>query len=209
MSRSDVRNEEEVNASATAFVEKCREHFDNFPADCVLNTDQSGFNLEMLFGRTLEQKGTKIVESRINQPTLSAAGRLITPLFIVLQEQGGVFGPIVSRNMFKHKEILVMPTTSGKVTKDIMKAWFLQVYFPNVANNSCLLVDAFTTYRDRQAIDLEKPPTSTYAVEVIPKGTTGMVQPLDVYFFRLYKNFVKKIGTHMSKPSGRGDASTR
>ena len=36
------------------------------------------------------------------------------------------------------------------------------------------------------------PPHVNLKLKIIPKGTTGMIKPLDVYGFRFWKNFVRK-----------------
>lgn len=209
VSRSDIRNMAQVNTSATEFIEEFRQIFEQMPLENVFNTDQSGFNIELLSGRTLENKGTKIIEGRVGQqhsvshsytiqPLISASGELIAPLFIIMQETNGQFGPLVRQRMFRHKEIFPVASSSGKVTKGIMKQWFLEVYFPNVPDDTCLLGDALNTYRDRREIDNEKPETSEYTMKILPKGTTGIAQPLDVYFFRLYKSFTRRITDNMN-----------
>lgn len=200
---------DQVNASATEFIEEFRDVFELLPPENVFNTDQSGFNLELLSGRTLENRGAKIVEGRVEQqhsvshsytiqPIISASGELIAPLFIILQETGGEFGPLVQQRMFRHNEIFTVASSSGKMTKIIMKKWFLEVYFPNVPDETCLLGDALNTYRDRSDIDKEKPATSQYTMKILPKGTTGIAQPLDVYFSRLYKSFTRRITDNMN-----------
>lgn len=209
VSRSDLRSIDEIQTSANAFVQACRSHFTRLPLGSIMNTDQSGFNIEFLAGRTLETIGTKKVEGRIEQqhsathsytiqPLITASGQLISPLFIVLQEKDGMFGPVVQQTMFKYKEVHAVASSSGKVTKEVLKKWFLDVYFPNVANETCLIADSYNTYRDRESIDKEKPPNSKYVMEILPKGSTSIAQPLDVYFFRLYKAFTRRICTYMN-----------
>lgn len=173
----------------------------------IFNTDQSGFNLELLSRRTLEVKGTKKVISTIRskpsathsytvQFLISASGELKAPLFMIMQEQGGRFGERVQQTMFRHQEIYTVASTSGKINKDLMKEWFLDIYFDNVGVDSVLLLDSLTTYRDRAAIDREKPPEKTYTVITIPGGLTGYVQPLDVYFNRPYKAIMRKFSDY-------------
>lgn len=69
------------------------------PANCV-NADQSGFQLEMHGGRTLDYRGVKKVEiiaqsknslthSYTVLPMMSASGKLVGPLYLVLQETSG------------------------------------------------------------------------------------------------------------------------
>lgn len=129
---------------------------------------------------------------------ISASGELKAPLFIIMPETGGQFGVRVAQTMFRHHEIYTVASTSGKITKELMKKWFLDVYFPNVGDDSILLLDSLTTYRDRAQIDIEKPAGKEYAVITIPGGLTGDTQPLDVYFNRPYKAYMRRISDHIS-----------
>ena len=72
----------------------------------VYNSDQSGFQLEMHSGRTLSIKGTRQVECVVQsisstthsytiQPTISANGKLLFPLYLVSKEPSGKFGRLV------------------------------------------------------------------------------------------------------------------
>lgn len=200
---------EAVCLSANDFIQRFRPNIQIYGAKNIYNTDQSGFNIQLLSNRTLETKGSGKVEIRIEQqhsathsytiqPTISADGDLIAPLYIVLQETGGAFGPNVQRNIFRHDEVFASASSSGKVTKGHIKEWFLKVYFPNVGNKTLLVGDALNSYKDRTEINNAKPAHKEYTMEILPKGTTGMVQPLDIYFFRLYKAFTRRITDYMN-----------
>lgn len=115
-----------------------------------------------------------------------------------MQEAGGAFGPNVKKTIFRHNEIFASASSSGKVTKFHIKEWFLEVYFPNVGDNTLLVGDSLNSYKDRSEINNAKPAQKEYTMEILPKGTTGLVQPLDVYFFRLYKSFVRRITDYMN-----------
>lgn len=99
--------------------------------------------------------------------------------------------------MFRHDEVRVLPSKSGKITKEILRYWFRDIYFPNSGNDSILLLDALSTYRDRAEIDAEKPPDQNYQVITIPGGLTSTTQPLDVFFNRQYKTFFKSLSMHI------------
>lgn len=197
-----------IRKSAVDFVNSFKPYFNRIPKCNIFNTDQSGYTLELISGRTLEIKGTQKVEgvmvsgySRTHsytiQPMISASGDLISPLFVILQEKDGKFGINVEATMFKHKSIFVVPSTSGKITKEILKIWFENIYYPNSDFNSVLLVDSLTIYKDRNEIDKIKPSNVNYNFEIMPAGTTSLIQPLDVYFNRQYKAFVRKISDYI------------
>lgn len=196
-----------IVASARNFVENFRNKYKNFDPYYIRNTDQSGFNLELYSGRTLETVGTRTVEANIQathsathsytiMPQIAASGELVGPLFIILQEAGGVFGEIVQRTMFKHADIFVVCSKSGKITNGLMDEWFLRVFFPSAGHNSVLIVDSLNTYKNRQNINRLKPAGVQYQVEMLPPHTTPIAQPLDRYFFRPYKSFVRRISEY-------------
>jgi len=126
----------------------------------IYNTDQSGFNLEIYSGRTLANVGQKVVfgeaqainsltNSYTIQPIVSADGRLLPVLLVCLQEKTGEFGPIVKNTMFKSNNLYITCSKSGKLTKKIVKEWLDQVYFPNVQDESVLLVDSWGCQNER------------------------------------------------------------
>lgn len=104
-----------LKKKANEYIHNVREQISLFGADNVCNSDQSGFNLETHGGRTLSFKGDVKIEciaqsmnslthSYTIQPTVTASELLKSPLFIVLQDKGGEFGPIVQK-------IYIKPTT--------------------------------------------------------------------------------------------------
>ncbi|KAK0177103.1 hypothetical protein PV328_001182 [Microctonus aethiopoides] len=70
------------------------------------------------------------------------------------------------------------------------KIWLKNVFFPNVESKSSLLIDSWTGHCP-DAVKSVKPSDKEVEVMIIPKGTTGNIQPLDVFGFRVWKNFVK------------------
>jgi len=104
-------------------------------------------------GRTLAYKGTKRIESVVQsktavthsytiQPIVSADDMLLSPLFIVLKEVSGTFGPRVQETMFMAPNIFVRVSKSGKLTSDYFKIWLQNVFFLNVEPKSVLLLDS-------------------------------------------------------------------
>lgn len=66
----------------------------------VMNSDHAGFSYEIHSGRTLAEKGVRKVEiiaqsknalthSYTILPTMTASGKLVEPLYMILQEKGG------------------------------------------------------------------------------------------------------------------------
>ncbi|XP_036138898.1 uncharacterized protein LOC118644430 [Monomorium pharaonis] len=173
-----------------------------FGVENIYNSGQSGFQLEFHSGCTLAPKFIKNVESIVQstsatthsytiQPTISADGRLLSPLFIVLKEITGTFSPRVQETLFNASNIFVTASKSGKLTSNHVKTWLKEVFFPNVGPQSVLLLDSWSGHCPK-IVSETKPDSATDIVFLtIPAGTTGKIQPLDVYGFRLWKNFIK------------------
>lgn len=73
---------------------------------------------------------------------------------------------------------------------DHFRTWLVKVFFPNVGSDSVLLIDSWSGHCPR--VVHETTPHDTKIIPmIIPKGTTGKIQPLDVFGFRVWKNFVR------------------
>lgn len=109
----------------------------------TFNSDQSGFSLEIHSGRTLAVEGENQVQCLVQsiastthsytiQPTISADGRLLSPLFLVLKEKDGEFGPIVQQTIFRPDNVYIMASKSGKLTSGTWNflnfKWCLQIF---------------------------------------------------------------------------------
>ncbi|XP_067208384.1 uncharacterized protein [Linepithema humile] len=195
---SNVDFEEKCNT----FIENVKYQIIEYGVENIYNSDQSGFQLELHAGHTLAYKGTKKIESAVQsvsatthsytiQPTVSADGRLLSPLFIVLKEVSGTFGPKVQETMFKAPNIFVTASKSGKLTAHYFKIWLQGVFFPNVGPKSVLLLDSWTGHCPNIIQESKPESTEDIILLTIPAGTTGKIQPLDVYGFRLWKNFIR------------------
>ncbi|XP_034195342.2 uncharacterized protein LOC117611505 [Osmia lignaria lignaria] len=194
------RNVESVQCEV--FINEVKSRLTANGPENVFNSDQSGFNLEHHSGRTLAYRGSKKVESVVQsvssttqsytiQPTISAAGKLLSPLLIVLKEVGGEFGLRVQETMFRPKNVFILASTSGKLTSAHLKTWLKDVFFPNVGSSSVLLLDSWGGQCSK-TVSEATPHDKELKHLIIPKGTTGRIQPLDVYGFRVWKNFVKR-----------------
>lgn len=160
MTENYNREEIEVDLKAKEFVKNSLLYFKDNPLANIYNSDQSGFNLEIHSGCTLETKGVKRVEaicqslssithSYTIQPTISVDGQLLSPLYVVLQQPKGIFGTQVQSKMKVPDNIFVQPSTSGKLTKTHLIDWFKEVYFKHTQDNTVLLLDSWTTYNDQ------------------------------------------------------------
>ncbi|XP_039313957.1 uncharacterized protein LOC113002706 [Solenopsis invicta] len=111
---------------------------------------------------TLTQSISSMTHSYTIQPIISASGSLLSPLLIILQEKDGKFGPQVEQNLFRADNVVALPSNS----------------------------DSWSGQNSKQ---LETMDTLSKNIKIltIPAGTTGMIQPLDVLGFRIWKNYIK------------------
>lgn len=165
------------------------------------NCDESGFALEIHSGRTLTLQGDITVEGLIQStsatthsytvlPTISADGKLFPQLLLVLREPTGELGPRVQASMFKPQNIHIQVSKSGKLTKDLFKTWISEVFLSKIGTHSLLILDKWKGHCHSTLPSLA-PKDKELRVEAIPEGTTSLIQPLDVYFFRLWKSFIR------------------
>ena len=101
-----------------------------YEPDNMYNSNESGFQLEIHSGRSLAREAQKKVEYVVQsvssathsytlQLTVTANGRLLSPLFIVLKEEDGQFGSTVEKTLFRPTNVYVKASKSGKTTSGI------------------------------------------------------------------------------------------
>lgn len=202
LSRKNAAEEVAVSNNAQDFINKIKPIFASDPSR-VFNSDQTGFKIELYSERTLEVQGTRHVEALVVaqhslthsytvMPLISGDGRLIKPTLIVHKTPEGVFGKRVLQSMFTHDSILVRTTTSGKVTKEILKEWATEILFKADGTNGCtLLLDSFSLHKDIANFNANKPRGFKYSIEYIPPGTTSKCQPLDKEPNRTLKQMIR------------------
>jgi len=188
-------------------VKTVKSHIDVIGEGSTYNADESGFNLEIHSGRTLANMGAKTIEATIQSlssishsytimPIISANGSLLSPLYIVLKEITGSFGPRVEETLFRPVNVYIVASKSGKLTTQHFKHWFLEVYLPNTKEKSLLLLDSWTGHCPEQLIE-HIPKDKQVTILTIPKKTTAFVQPLDVFGFRIWKNFIRSFSDNV------------
>ncbi|XP_046473924.1 uncharacterized protein [Neodiprion pinetum] len=196
-----LEDSKNLKKTAEEFTNNIKSVINDLGLKNVYNSDQSGFQFDMHSGRTLANQGSKEIECVVQsisstthsytiQPTISADGKLLSPLYLVLKEIGRDFGPRVEKTLFKPTNVFVSASKSGKLTSDHLKQWLTEIYFANVGDNSALLIDSWSGHCP-EVVDAVTPPNKKIVSKIIPKGTTGQIQPLDVFGFRIWKNFVR------------------
>lgn len=209
VSKKSIESAEMIKSIRYPYVESIRSMMKTIPLSSIFNVDQSGFRKELHSGGTLRVKGAKKIEAVVQSvtstthsytimPVISANGILCSPMFVVLQETTGEnFGPRVVTTMKRPNNLYIRCSKSGLVTKKLMNEWFIQLFLQGFPLEKHLLCDSLSTYKNTDEINALKPANQKYQLHFIPPGTTGFVQPLDVFFFRQWKTFVKKITDHV------------
>ena len=96
--------------------------------------------------------------------------------------------------MFKADNVYVTVSRSGKMGRDHLGDWLENVFFPSVTGDrALLLVDSWSSFTDTEFIQSYAPPGLDFQIRLIPPGTTSLIQPLDVYGFRLWKSYLRYI----------------
>ena len=127
VTKKTIEGEKDTLEKAKKFIDEVKPEIEKYGIQNVYNSDQSGFQLEIHSGRTLAVEGEKQVQCLVQsvsstthrytiQPIISADGRLLSPLFIVLKEPSGGFGPVVEKNLFRPSNIHLQASKSGKLT---------------------------------------------------------------------------------------------
>jgi len=104
-------SKESLDVDSNRFIENVKYYIKRYGIENVYNSDQNNFQLELHTGRTLAEKDVKKVEfvaqstsaithSYTIQFIISADGRLLSPLLIVLKEPSGTLGLRVQETMF-------------------------------------------------------------------------------------------------------------
>lgn len=160
-----------------------------------------GLQLEVTSGRTLTIAGTKKVirvaqrknattHSYTVQITLNASGVLPPKLAVVLYEPGDI--PQYFYDLLgAFPNLQIYWSRSGWMGKAIAKQWMTEVFLPMVEQESVLILDSWTGYKEMMKMpEVEQ---KQLRIEVLPPGSTPILQPADVFFNRTFKNYVRMI----------------
>ncbi len=79
-------------------------------------------------------------------PLISAAGKLVDPLFLCLQEPSGRFP--VTKDVFSASNVVAICSASGKLTKPLIECWIREVLDDVTSNRFLLLVDQWSVQTD-------------------------------------------------------------
>lgn len=191
-------------AQRRAFVEKVRSL--GFAPNAMANADQSPVAKELHSARTLSLVGVRHVQRRAQSkdslthsytilPLIFADGTLHPKLYVVLAERYGFpdnFDPEAFQNL------VVRCHTSHIMTKELMFDWLETcVFTAEMPRHLLLVLDAWPSFKAHEDIKELVPRGKTVHIENIPEGATRFIQPLDVYFFGVVKDFLRRIHSHI------------
>ncbi|VDL83465.1 unnamed protein product [Nippostrongylus brasiliensis] len=198
----NLRSRQEVEDAANAFVAEVRAEMARYPRSAFCNIDQCGITREVVSQRTLAPMGVKQVHRVVQSvaslthsytvvPVLYADGTLGEKLFVILPEPKGRFP---QSGYWSAPNLCVVAGTSHIMRKDQVPPFFSQcVMAGSVQPLTIALLDSWPGFKDHDNILSGVPEGRQLKVMTIPPGATALCQPLDVYFFRLLKRFIRRI----------------
>jgi hypothetical protein len=174
-----------------------RKRLQRYETSEVMNTDQSGIELELHSTRTLSYKGEKLTVAAVRstnatthsytvQPTITLDGHLLSPIYLCLKEPKGHMSENIRSHLLKTSNVVVTCSSSGKLTTSLVEYWRDHVLIPSLAQRKkfLLISDCWGGQKDGKGL-YDNIPGCT-RVE-IPKKTTSRIQPLNVFFNRQMK----------------------
>jgi len=170
----------------------------------VFNTDQSRFEKELRSYRTLRVTGTDKIRAAVGSisatthsymimPVVSMSGEILRPMYVLISEANGKF-PVSKRP--DPANIRSFAGKTANMNKEDLRRFYTEALWPSMPRNPTkvlLLLDSWAANKDNALSDACKPNGVQLMKELIPGGCTGLIQPLDVFFFRQYKSFVRFI----------------
>ena len=110
VTKRELINEVEIKKSAEKFVTEVKSLLPHYNEDFVLNTDQSGLQLEFPSNRTLSYRGEKTTLATVRsinatthsytvQSTISMSGMIIGPIYLCWKETNGRMSDNIKANL--------------------------------------------------------------------------------------------------------------
>jgi len=118
VTKREVESADEINKSDDVFTCDVQKILPNYDPRYVLNTDQSGLELEMYSNRTLSFEGEKLTLAKVRslhntthsyavQPILPLAGTLVGKLFLCLKEPNGHMSETIKQSLFQADNLII------------------------------------------------------------------------------------------------------
>lgn len=144
-------------------------------------------------------------------PFVDAAGGLSKFLYLNSQEPEGKFPQIITPVI--PENIKVYPGTTAMMTTNDLEI-FLELLIGDLISRNIpkalLLADSWSSNKDNKIFKKLQEKYKDIQLErlLIPEGTTGMIKPLDVFYFRPYKQFVRHISDSIEISEKFGGGTT-
>ena len=127
MTKRQRKDRETIRTSVNHFVTDIRKRLPQFETNEVVNTDQSGIQLELHSTRTLSHKGEAVTAGSIRsinatthsytvQSTIVLDGHLLSPLYLCFKEPKGHMSENIRSHLFKASNVVITCSSSGKLT---------------------------------------------------------------------------------------------
>jgi len=122
--------------------------------------------------------------------SISMDGTLHSPMYMLISEPKGSF----PKKVYEAPNIKTYASKTANMNKENLSTFYNEVFWKQVESDKImLLLDSWLYNKDEDLFNQCKPTSKEVNHRMIPGGGTKYVQPLDVYFFRPYKHFVKFI----------------
>ncbi|CAF1461217.1 unnamed protein product [Adineta ricciae] len=203
VTKHHVEDEGTIRTSADQFVADVRRRLPQYQEHAVLNTDQSGIQLEFHSTRTLSHQGEKVTTGSVRsvnatthsytaQPTITLDGYLLSPLYLCLKEPTGRLSDNIRLRLFKASNVVITCSSSGKLTTSLVEYWRDHVLLPSLGKHQkfLLISDCWPGQTDGKGLYDHIPGCTRLE---IPKKTTDQIQPLDVFFNRQMKVIPRRL----------------
>ena len=151
MTKHHVEDEGTIRTSADQFVADVRRRLPQYQEHAVLNTDQSGIQLEFHSTRTLSHQGEKVTIGSVRsvnatthsytaQPTITLDGYLLSPLYFCLKEPTGRLSDNIRLRLFMASNVVITCSSSGKLTTSLVEYWRDHVLLPSLGKHQKFLL---------------------------------------------------------------------
>ncbi|KAK6040614.1 hypothetical protein COOONC_21879 [Cooperia oncophora] len=195
-----LRCRHDVEAEAEAFVKAVREEMKKYPRSAFRqrrsDSCEQGAPVGSKQVMRLVHSVSSLTHSFTAMPVIYADGRLGEKLLVILPERGGVFPQC---GHWQAPNLLVMAGKTHIMTKAQVPTFVEEcVVGSSSPPLTILLVDSWSGFTDHSNVLSKVPDGKEVRLMTIPAGATALCQPLDVYFFRVFKRYIRRIYDHVA-----------
>lgn len=130
VTKRELIDQDQIQKSADQFIATVKTLLPHFNKNSVLNTDQSGLQLEFPSSRTLSYRGEKTTLATVKsknatthsytiQPTISLGGQIVGPIYVCLKEVNGRMSENIKEKLTKYENVVIICSKSGKLSTSL------------------------------------------------------------------------------------------